>query len=209
MTTTPIDTLRRRYALPSPTTIQPGRTALLLVDLQREFFDGALPVPGAAHALAQARGLLEWARTTGVQVVFVRQQATRADAPLFAPGSAGAELAPGLSPRPEELVVTKSAAGAFSRTDLHRTLAARQVELLVVAGLMTHLAVDTTARDATVLGYQVVVVSDATATRTLPGPRGDGLVDHETLQRAALAVLADRFAEVLTTDEVLALPPSR
>ena len=99
--------------------------------------------------------------------------------------------------------------GAFSRTDLHQTLAARGVELLVIAGLMTHLAVDTSARDGTVLGYQVVVVSDATATRSLPAADGEGLVDHSTLQRAALAALADRFAEVLTTDEVLALPVRR
>ncbi len=199
-------TLRQRYGLTRPRELRPRQTALLLVDLQREFLDGGLPVPGAQRVVEQAVRLLEWARQTGVQVVFVRQEATSSGAPLFAPGSAGAELAPGLMPRSDELVVTKSAAGAFSKTRLHEHLSSRGVEQLVVAGLMTHLAVDTTARDGTVLSYQVVVVSDATATRALPGPRGEGQVDEATLQRAALSALADRFAEVFTTDEVLALP---
>lgn len=67
-------------------------------------------------------------------------------APLFAPGSAGVELALGLVSCGDELVVTKSVAGAFSKTRLHERLASLGVEQLVVAGLMTHLAVDTTAR---------------------------------------------------------------
>lgn len=55
------------------------------------------------------------------------------------------------------------------------------------------------------LGYRVVVVGDAGATRALPGPRGDGQVDDATLHRAALSALADRFAEIFTTDAVPAL----
>ena len=202
-------TLRQQYGLLAPREIRPTRTALLLVDLQREFLDGGLPVPDAASVVEHAQRLLGWARSAGLQVVFVRQEAALADAPLFAPGSRGAELAPGLAPRTEELVVTKSAGGAFSRTSLQQTLAARGVELLIVSGLMTHLAVDTTARDGTVLGFQVVVASDATATRALPGPHGDGLVDHATVHRVALAALADRFAEVLTTEEIEAIPVRR
>lgn len=82
-------------------------------------------------------------------------EAASAGAPLFAPGSAGVELAPSLVPRGDELVVTKSAAGAFSKTRLHERLASLGVEQLVVAGPMPHLAVDTTARDGTVLGERV------------------------------------------------------
>jgi len=199
-------TLRRAYGLRAPDAIAAARTALVLVDVQREFIDGRLRVPDAAGAVAHARRLLAWARTTGVQVVFVRQEAAAPGAPLFARGSRGAELADGLVPRPDELVVVKTAAGAFSNTTLHATLHARGIELLVLAGMMTHLAVDTTARDGTVLGYRVVIAADATATRSLPGPRGDGVIDHATLQRVALAALADRFADVLTTDEIVALP---
>ncbi len=199
-------TLREQYGLRPPPALDPARTALLLVDMQREFVDGALIVPGAALAIANATRLLAWARSRGVTVVFVRQVATRSHSPFFAPGSPTIEFAAGLAPGEGDLVITKSAAGAFSRTELDAQLRARGIEQLAIAGMMTHLAVDSSARDGSVLGYQVVVVTDATATRALPGPHGDGIVDHGTLQRTALAALADRFADLLSTDELLGLP---
>jgi nicotinamidase-related amidase/alkylhydroperoxidase/carboxymuconolactone decarboxylase family protein YurZ len=199
-------TLREQYGLRPPLAIEPARTALLIIDMQREFLDGSLPVEHATSAVANATRLLAWARSHGVMVVFVRQVAARPDSPLFAPGSPGIEFATGLAPSDGELIVTKSAAGAFSRTDLDAKLKAQGIERLVVSGMMTHLAVDSTARDGAVLGYQVLVVTDATATRSLPGPRGDGVVDQATLQRAALAALGDRFADLLSTEELLSLP---
>ena len=202
-------TLRARYGLGPPSALEASQTALLLVDLQREFLDGALVVPGAPQAISNAVRLLAWARSHGIMVVFVCHVATRANAPLFAQGSLGTELAPGLTPRDGELVVKKSVGGAFSGTGLEEQLRRRGIAQLVLAGLMTHLAVDTTARDGTVLGYQVLLATDATATRPLPGPRGEGVVDHATLQRAALAALADRFADLFSTDQLLALPISR
>jgi nicotinamidase-related amidase len=199
-------TLRERYGLRAPAVLSPAHTALVLVDLQREFLDGQLALPDAGAAVARARQLLAWARRAGVHVVFVQQIAASATAPLFASGSRGAELAPGLEPEPGDSRITKSAAGAFSNTALHRLLTERGVEVLVVAGLMTHLAVDTTARDGTVLGYRVMIASDATATRALPGPRGDGVIEPATVQRVALAALADRFADLATSDEIVAWP---
>ena len=205
----PPSTLRARYGLRPPPAIDPRRAALLLVDMQREFLDGALPVPGAAQAVASAARLLAWARSHALKLVFVRQVAARPDAPLFAPGSSGVEPAPGISPLDGELVLDKAMAGAFSRTELATELKGSGIAQVVVAGIMTHLAVDTTVRDATVLGFQVLVATDATATRSLPGPRGDGIIDSATLQRAALAALADRFADLLTTEELLSLPVAR
>jgi nicotinamidase-related amidase len=201
-------TLRALYGLPPTAALDPARTALVLVDFQREFLDGGLPLPDAAPAVDRAARLLAWARAGGVAVVFVRQVAAR-PGPLFAPDSPGARPIPGLEPRDGDLVVTKSAAGGFTGTDLDDRLKARGIERLVIAGFMTHLAVDSTARDATVRGYGVVVAADATATRALPDPAGTATIDHRTLQRAALASLADRFAEVRTVAQIVALPLER
>jgi nicotinamidase-related amidase len=106
-------------------------------------------------------------------------------------------------------VITKAAAGAFSRTDLDEQLRRRKVDTLIIAGLMTHLAVAITVSDATVLGYRTLVASDATATRSLPATDGGGVVDEATLQRAALAALADRTADALTTEALVRLPVDR
>jgi nicotinamidase-related amidase len=206
MTTPPPPaTLRSLYNLTPPAWLSRGRTALLLVDFQREFLDGGLPVPGAAAAIARAHALLSWARAQGLQVVHVRQESPAGSA-LFAAGSPGAQPAEALTPAAGELVVVKRLAGAFSRTDLDATLRARGADTLLVAGIMTHLAVDTTARDATVLGYRVLVAADACATRPLPGWDGEGVLDADALHRAALCALADRFADVRTCAALAALP---
>lgn len=197
-------TLRERYGLRPPAALDPARTALVLVDYQEEFFSGGLPLPEASAALANARLLLDGARRAGLRVVHVRD-VVAAGAPLFAEGSPGAAIRPELAPLDDERVVTKQMAGGFSRTDLHRQLQELGVDTLVVAGLMTHLAVDTTVRDALVLGYRVLLPSDASATRDLPGAAGAPAVDAKTLHRATLAALADRFADVLPTAEILAI----
>ncbi len=99
--------------------------------------------------------LLDWARAHGVHVVHVRNVVPRADSPVFAPGSPLLAFTRELEPASGEAVVTKPMAGGFSRSDLDAALRTRGVDTVVVAGIMTHLAVDTTAREGTVLGYRV------------------------------------------------------
>lgn len=89
-------------------------------------------------------------------------------------------------------------------TDLDARLKKQGIKKVIVAGLMTHMCISSTARDAVPLGYSVIIPEDATATRDLDDGKG-GVVDHDTLQRAALAGVADVFAEIMTTDQVMAL----
>lgn len=201
----PGPTLRERYGLKPPASFDPSRTALVLVDFQEEFFAGGLPVKDAPRAVQNAQRLLGWARATGVRVVHVHNIAP-AGSRLFGDGSPGAQVRPEVAPVPGELVIIKHMAGAFSRTELHPELQARGIDTLIVAGLMTHLAVDTTVRDGLVLGYRVVVASDAAATRDLPGAAGAPSVPAKTVHASTLASLADRFADVLPTREIQAIP---
>jgi len=200
-------TLRDLYGIEAPTELVAPRTALVLVDFQEEFFRGRLRVRHAASAAHRARELLAWARDADLEIVHVRNVASRPDSPVFAPGSPTTAIVEELAPRAGELVITKASGGGFTRTTLDTELRARGISTLVVAGIMTHLAVDMTARDASTLGYRVIVASDATATRDLSGP--DGLVDAATVWRASLAALADRFAAVRSTRQILALPCAR
>jgi nicotinamidase-related amidase len=197
-------TLREHYGLPRVTSLDPRRTAVIVVDAQREFVDGALALPRMPAAIASAAVLLRWARDHAVHVVHVRQIG-KPGAPLFAPGGAHSAPIPALDARPGEDVVGKPTGGGFTRTDLDDRLRARGIDTLIVAGFMTHHAVDMTARDAGVLGYRVLVAADATATRDLPA--ADGTVIAATdVQRAALAIASDRFAEPRSVAEIAALP---
>jgi len=198
-------TLRALYGLPRTEAIVPAQTALVLVDFQEEFVSGKLPIPAAPAAVERARILLAWARASGVHVIHV-QNVTRPGSMLFAPDSPTIELLAPLRPRNDEVVMVKHLAGAFSRTDLDQRLRTLGVHRLVLAGIMTHLAVDTSARDAAVLGYEVIVAADATATRSLPGVLGGPPIDAATVKQVALASLADRFAEILDVEQIRALP---
>lgn len=198
-------TLRALYGIRAPDGVKATSTALILVDFQDEFVHGRLRLPDAAEAVAAAARLLGWARANHVTIVHVRNLAIREDSPIFAPESSGAAFIPAVSPQPGEEVVTKAGGGAFSKTGLDAWLRSRKIDTVVIAGLMSHLAVHLTAADASVLGYRAIVAGDATATRDLPDIR-DGVIDHRTLQAAALAAIADRFADVMTVARIEALP---
>ena len=113
------------------------------------------------------------------------------------------EIIEALRPQPGESVVVKSLPNAFAKTDLHDRLAATGRRELILAGFMTHMCVSATARAALDLGYRNTVVANATATRDLPDPLG-GAVAAEVVKRAALAMLADRFAIVVPDSAALA-----
>jgi nicotinamidase-related amidase len=202
-------TLRALYGLKPPVLLRAPHTALILVDFQDEFVRGRLPLPDVRTAIEHAAELAGWARRSNVLVLFVKNVVSRRDSPLFAASSATSAFVPQLKPRAGDYVLEKSIAGAFSRTPLDSELRARGIDTLIVAGLMTHLAVLITASDAAVLGYRVIVAADATATRALPGAGGADGVDEKVLQRAALAMMADRVADVMPAREIMALPLPR
>ena len=198
--------LRDLYGLPRPSSLHPPHTALVLVDFQNEFVAGGLRLPAARAAITHAAELARWARQAGILVILVENVIDRPNAPLFAAGAKNTELVPQLTPQPGDLVLRKSMAGAFSHTDFDQQLRTRGIDTLIVGGLMTHLAVLVTVIDASVLGYKVLVAADSTATRPLPGLPGEPPIDAPALQRAALATLSDRFADVLLSGEIMRLP---
>jgi nicotinamidase-related amidase len=90
----------------------------------------------------------------------------------------------------------KNYPNSFTGTNLHEQLQAAPGRPLVLAGFMTHMCVNSTARGAFGLGYTPSVVAGATATRDLPGADGTS-VSATALQSASLAALADLFAVVV------------
>jgi nicotinamidase-related amidase len=202
-------TLRALYGLKPKTAHEAAHTALVLVDFQNEFVAGRLPLPGGSAAIERAVQLAAWARSSGMLVVLVQNIATRAGSPIFVLGSPTTDFVPGLQPEPTDLVLQKSMFGAFSRTHLDTELRARGIDTLIVGGFMTHLAVLSTASDAALLDYHVLIAADATATRALPGAGGERGLDSQSLERALLAVLADRVADVLRSEDIMAMSVKR
>jgi len=175
--------------------------AVVVVDAQREYVDGRLPLDGVEAALANIAALLAAARAAGAPVIHVRHKGQPGG--LFGPDTAGYELAPQAAALDGERVIDKGLPNSFAGTSLKDALDATGRKRLVVAGFMTHMCVSSTTRAASEHGFGVVVLSDATATRDLPAPGRSGVIPAAALHEAELAALADRFALVCPTAELV------
>lgn len=187
-------------------------TALVVVDVQNDFcapggYYGRTGADvGAIHdAVSRLQGLLEAARSGGVMVVFVRavyddvflspvqkerhRRRFGEVMPCCVSGTWGAEFFE-VHPRPNELIVDKHRYSAFVGTELDLVLRAQGIKTLVLAGVATNVCVDSTARDAYMRDYYVVVVDDCTAART------------DAFHRSALANIELAFGAVVNSQAV-------
>lgn len=180
----------------APTTPPPlAQTAVVVIDAQREYLDGAVPLPGIAPALDAIEQVLAAARAAGAPVIHVAHQGK--PGALFDPEAGGA-IIDRVAPAEGEVVVGKGLPNAFAGTTLREELAAVGDPHVVLVGFMTHMCISSTARAALDLGLATTVVADACATRDLPDPTGGSAIGHDQLHAAALAELADRFSVVTT-----------
>jgi nicotinamidase-related amidase len=174
--------------------------AVVLIDMQMEYVDGHLALPNAEPAIAEAARLLRRARDAHRPVIHIQHKGQAGG--LFDPGGPGFALAPAVAPLAGEPVINKTLPNSFARTDLDAVLKGAGVRQVVFAGFMTHMCVSSTVRCALDLGYSATVIASACATRDLPDGQG-GVVAADTVHRAELAALADRFAIVVPDCEAL------
>jgi len=177
----------------------PGHSSeatLLLIDAQREYTTGKLPLAGIDPAVEEGARLLAFARAQGMPVFHAIHHG-RPGAALFDPRQDGSAFISELSPRDGETVIIKSLPNAFAGTPLADLLRATGRREIVVAGFATHMCVSATARSALDHGFRTTVVAAATATRDLPHVSGTGITPAAVVQEGTLAALADRFSVVI------------
>lgn len=168
-------------------------SVLVIIDAQREYVDGKLPLAGIEASIREAAILLERARKAGTPVIHVMH---RGKAGLFDPATSYYKIVPQLRPVAGETVVEKTLPNAFAGTDLAKVIERTGRKNLILIGYMTHMCVSSTARVALDLGFRTTIVAGATATRDLPDGR-DGVIPASTVQAASLAALSDRFAVIV------------
>lgn len=133
-------------------------------------------------------------------MVHIRHIAARPGATFFLPGTPGARIHKSAAPLDGETVFQKHNANAFRKTPLLEHLRGLGVTDLVVAGMMTHLCIDTTVRAAADLGFTCILAGDACATKALSF--GDATVPARGVQTAFLAAINGTFARVMTAEEI-------
>jgi nicotinamidase-related amidase len=150
--------------------LNPKSTALVLIDLQNGILGRKLEPLSAEELLEAGKALARRFRAEGAPVVLVnaapvtesKPRAVDELSPLPKTLPAGfVDLAPGLA-EPGDLKITKTSWGAFSVPELDRELRKRGVRAVVLGGVATQFGVESTARQAWELGYELVIVRDAT-----------------------------------------------
>ncbi len=174
-----------------------SNTALLVVDLQQ----GIVAVPLAQELqpiLDNAVKLIQAFRQRDLPVVLINVEGapkgrTNVSRPPQTITADWADLLPILDQQPSDILITKRNWGAFINTDLEHQLRQRSITQVVVIGLVTSIGVESTARQAFELGFNVSICSDAVADRA------------EINHTHALEVIFPRLGEVGTTEELLGL----
>ena len=150
--------------------LDPRKTALVLIDLQNGILGRKLAPVSAEELVARGKALAEKFRAAQAPVVLVNAvpkldgPERQVDEPTALPQTLPpgfADLAPGLA-EPGDILITKSTWGAFSVPELDRELRKRGVRTIVLGGVATQFGVESTARQAWELGYELVIVTDAT-----------------------------------------------
>jgi ureidoacrylate peracid hydrolase len=209
--------VERRGRLRVFDSVDPGRTAHVVVDLQNGFMaPGQVAEIATAReivpnvnristALREAGGLVVYIQNTFDQVAvatwstffdhFCSPDRRQRMIETFSPGAFGHAIWPGLEVLPQDLKVQKRRFGAFApgSSDLHTLLLQRNIDTLIVTGTATQVCCESTARDAMMLNYKVFFIADGNATFN----------DDE--HNATLSAMAHAFCDVIDTDTMVGM----
>ena len=206
--------MRRQGKLPSHDTIDAAHTALIVIDMQNYFVAEGFPleVPAArdivpninrlARAVRAAGGMVAWVQTTAKGALeswgnhhkyMLTPERAKTRLANLDESAEGFALYPKLEPLPSDLRVKKLKFSAFiaGSSDIETKLKSRGIESVLIAGTLTNVCCELSARDAMMLDYRVVMVSDCNAT-----------LSDET-HANSLNNFVVYFGDVMTTDETL------
>lgn len=177
-------------------------TALLIIDIQNDYFpNGKFPLVNPLEAAKKAYSLLQCFREHNGHHVHIQHISLKPDAAFFIRGDSGSDIHDAVAHFEGEPIVYKHYPNSFRETNLLEMLKGWGIERVVIAGMMTHMCVDATARAAADFGFQVIVAEDACATRDLK--YGETLIPAEHVHKAFLAALKS-YGQVISSDMVIA-----
>jgi len=178
-----------------------ANAALVIIDMQNGINRPTLGRRNNPDAERNIETLLSAWRATRRPIVHVRHISRSPDS-IFWPGQSGAEFQPRFAPLVHEHVVEKNVPDAFAATGLERWLRVRDIEQLVIVGVITNNSVEATARSAGNLGFDAMVASDGAYTfdqRDLTGR----LWPAEEVHALSLANIAMDYAAVYATAAII------
>ena len=178
------------------------KTALLIIDIQKDYFPGGkFPLVEPLAAAEKAYGLLQCFRENDEKHVHIQHIALKPDATFFVRGTEGSDIHDAAAHFEGEPIVYKHYPNSFRETNLLEMLKGWGIERVVITGMMTHMCVDATTRAAADFGFQVWVAEDACATRDLE--HNGTVIPADHVHKAFLAALKS-YGQVMTSEQVIA-----
>ncbi len=178
------------------------KTALLLIDIQNDYFsDGLSELVNPMDAANNAAKLLMQFRATHQPVIHVQHISTRANATFFFKDTPGVAIHERVHPIQGEPVVIKHFPNSFHQTNLLDIIKNNTIETLVIGGMMTHRCIDSTVRACQEYGIKVILIHDACATKDLEFM--GQIIPHDVVQKTYMASLQGVFATVMDTQSYL------
>jgi nicotinamidase-related amidase len=179
------------------------KTALLVIDIQKDYFPGGkFELVNPLAAAKNAYMILQCFREHKGHHVHIQHISLEPDADFFVKGSEGSDIHDSVAHFVGEPIVYKHEPNSFLNTNLLEMLQGWGVERVVITGMMSHMCVDATARAAADFGFKVIVAEDACATRDLKF--GDTVIPAKQVHGAYMAAL-EWYGQVMKSDEVIAL----
>ena len=193
--------------------VVPSKMALINVDMQNCFVEGSpIAAPDGLDVMDQINQLIKACRSAGVLIVHtshvlrpdgsnigvMKEIIPSANTDLIRKGARSAELHRDLDTVDSDVFLDKPRFGAFHGTDLEIILRSRGIDTIIVSGIATNVCCETTAREASVRDFRVFFLTDGTATF------GIGELTADGIQKATCATLGTLFAELSTTDQMIA-----
>ncbi|MFA6400638.1 MAG: cysteine hydrolase family protein [Salinivirgaceae bacterium] len=178
------------------------QTALILIDIQNDYFDGGKnPLFNSIEASRNAATLLSKFRKTDQFRVFIQHLSKDPNASFFVADSPGVEIHQSITPHANEIIIQKHFPNSFKETGLLEFLKKNNITKLVICGMMTHMCVDATVRAAKDFGFECSVIHNACATKDL---EFDGsLVKAANVHHSFMAAFASYYSNVLSLEQFL------
>lgn len=177
-------------------------TALLLIEYQNDYFlNGRMPLEKSTEASQKAQEALQVYRAKQLPVIHLQHISTRPDAVHFLPCTKGVEFHAPVQPLRNETIIKKHYPNSFKDTALLNHLNKNHIHHLIIAGMMTHLAIDATVRAAYDAGFSCTVLHDACATKNLEF--NSMIIPSQNVQNAFLAALQPLYANVISVKDLL------
>lgn len=174
------------------------KRALLVIDVQMEYFDGALKITHPVGHLEKILDVFDAATAASIPIAVVRHHQPQADSPIFRLNSPTWQLHPEIEQRPSNVIIDKQLPGSFTGTGLGEWLKSESVDTCSIVGYMTQMCCDTTARQAFHNGYKVEFLNDATGTLDVANEAGS--VTAQQLHESILVSQQMFISEVISAD---------